>query len=67
LLHLLRRQGESVQRPYPSTTKQLDEGVAVDYDSEGHIAGIEILDAIKRLGTKEVFRKVTLEDLVLQA
>jgi uncharacterized protein YuzE len=49
------------------TTKQVSEGVAVDYDSEGHIAGIEILDAIKRLGTKEVFRKVTLEDLALQA
>jgi uncharacterized protein YuzE len=45
------------------TTKHLSLGVAVDYDAEGHIAGIEILDAIRRLGTKDVFRKVTLEDL----
>lgn len=47
------------------TTKQLAEGIAADYDSEGRLAGIEILDAIKRLGNPEVFRKVTLEDVAL--
>ena len=47
------------------TTKNVDEGIAVDYDSEGKIAGIEILDAVKRFGSKDVFRKVTLEDLAL--
>ncbi|MDO9289146.1 MAG: DUF2283 domain-containing protein [Thermodesulfovibrionales bacterium] len=49
------------------TTKHVAEGVAVDYDSEGKIAGIEILDAIKRFGNKDVFKKVTLEDLALHS
>ncbi|MBI5633532.1 MAG: DUF2283 domain-containing protein [Nitrospirae bacterium] len=49
------------------TSKNVDEGIAVDYDSEGKIAGIEILDAVKRFGSRDVFRKVTLEDLALHA
>ena len=48
------------------TTKHVAEGIAVDYDAEGKIAGIEILDALKRFGSKDVFKKVTLEDLALQ-
>ena len=47
------------------TTKQVAEGIAADYDSEGRLAGIEILDAKKRLGDPTVFRKVTLEDVAL--
>lgn len=31
------------------TTKHLAEGIAADYDSQGRLAGIEILDAMKRL------------------
>ena len=31
------------------TTQQLGEGLAADYDSEGRLAGIELLDALKRL------------------
>jgi len=49
------------------TTEHVAEGIAVDYDSDGRIAGIEILDAIKRFGTKDIFRKVIFEDLVMQA
>jgi uncharacterized protein YuzE len=48
------------------TTKHVAEGIAVDYDADGHIAGVEILDAIKRFGSKDVFRTVSIEDLVLQ-
>lgn len=48
------------------TTHQVAEGIAVDYDAEGKIAGIEILDAVKRFGSKDVFKKVTLEDLALR-
>lgn len=47
------------------TTNHVAEGIAVDYDADGKIAGIEILDAIKRFGSKDVFKKVTLEDLAL--
>jgi uncharacterized protein YuzE len=49
------------------TAHHVAEGISVDYDAEGKIAGIEILDAVKRFGSKDVFKKVTLEDLTLQA
>ena len=47
------------------TTKHLAEGIAADYDSEGRLAGIEVLDAIKRLGDPEAFKQVVLEDVAL--
>ena len=47
------------------TTKHLAEGIAADYDSRGALAGIEILDAVKRLGDPSVFRQVILEDLAV--
>lgn len=49
------------------TTNHVAEGISVDYDAEGKIAGIEILDAVKRFGSKNVFKKVPLKDLTLQA
>ena len=45
------------------TTKHLAEGIAADYDSEGRLAGLEILDAQKRFGGKETMRRVELEGL----
>ncbi|MCL0030166.1 DUF2283 domain-containing protein, partial [Thermodesulfovibrionales bacterium] len=42
------------------TTKNLSEGIAADYDADGKLAGIEILDAIKRFGDKNTLKKVTL-------
>jgi len=47
------------------TTEHLAEGIAADYDSYGRLAGIEILDAVKRLGDPQVFRQVILEDIGL--
>ena len=43
------------------TTKQLAEGIAIDIDEEGHLAGIEILDARERFGGLETFRQVMME------
>ena len=45
------------------TTKRLDQDIAVDYNAEGHIAGIEILSAKERVfgGTEQ--RQVLLENL----
>jgi uncharacterized protein YuzE len=45
------------------TTKHLAEGIAADYDAEGKLAGIEILNAIKRFGDKETLRHVVIEGL----
>ena len=47
------------------TTQHLAEGLTADYDADGHLAGIEILDVVKRLGDKDVFRQVVLEDVGL--
>ena len=46
------------------TTKHLGEGIAADFDADGRLAGIEIPDAVKRLGDPSVFKRVTLEDVV---
>lgn len=47
------------------TSEHVAEGVALDYAADGRIAGIEILDARKRFGDPEVFRRVVLEDIAL--
>jgi len=47
------------------TTKHLGEGIAADFDADGRLAGIEILDAVKRLGDPSVFKRVTLEDVAI--
>jgi hypothetical protein len=41
------------------------EGIAADYDDDGRLAGIEILDAVKRLGDTQIFKQVILEDIAL--
>jgi uncharacterized protein YuzE len=45
------------------TTKHLAEEIAADYDADGRLAGIEILDAIKPFGGKETLRQVVIEGL----
>jgi uncharacterized protein YuzE len=47
------------------TTKHIGEGLAADYDADGGLAGIEILDAAKRLGGRDVFRRVVLEEIAI--
>ncbi len=47
------------------TTKHLAERIAADCDADGRLAGIEILDAIKRLGDPAIFKQVILEDVAL--
>jgi uncharacterized protein YuzE len=47
------------------TTKHLAEGIAAEYDAEERLAGIEILDALKRFGGPHTLRQVVLEDVGL--
>ena len=47
------------------TTKHLGEGIAADCEPMDCLAGIEILDAAKRLGDPSVFKRVTLEDVAI--
>jgi uncharacterized protein YuzE len=43
------------------TTKHMAEGIAADYDADGKLACIEILDAVKRFGGKETLSQVVIE------
>ena len=49
------------------TTKELGDGISADFGADGKLAGIEILDAVKRFGDKTTLRKVTLEEIGLNA
>ena len=48
----------------PITTKHVAEGISADYDEDGNLAGIEVLEANKKLGNKEVFRMAFIDDLL---
>jgi uncharacterized protein YuzE len=50
----------------PAKAMDIEEGVCVDVDKDGHIVGIEILDASERLG-KEQLHSVTLKDIAFEA
>ena len=45
--------------------KEVEEGVVVDLDEKGHIVGIEVLDASKRLTARELVN-VNIENLPLE-
>ena len=48
----------------PVTTKGPDGGVALDYDAEGRLAGIEILNVSARLSDADTaLKQVTLESV----
>ena len=44
------------------TTKHVAEGLATDYDVNGNLAGVKVLDAAKRLGP-DALKQVTLENI----
>ena len=45
------------------TAKPLGEGIALEYDQDGRLAGIEVLDAVKRFGDADSLRQVIIEGL----
>lgn len=42
-------------------SEEVADGIIVDYDAEGHIIGIEILDASKRTDDPEVLKQFSFE------
>lgn len=48
------------------TTEEVDEGIFFDYDKEGRLAGIEILDASKRLGGEDAVTRASILGIVLE-
>lgn len=47
------------------TSQRVAEGVALDFDAEWRLAGIEILDAERCFGGNETLRQVTLANVGL--
>ena len=43
------------------TTKHLAEGIAADYDAAGRLAGLEVLNAVRRFGDKATMQRVVIE------
>lgn len=39
------------------TSRELGDGIAIDLDEDGRLAGIEVLDAMSRFGDKDTLKK----------
>ena len=50
---------------HPEDNIDIEEGVTVDVDKDGHIVGIEILDASERFGLEALFN-LTIENMPLE-
>ena len=50
---------------HPTDNIDVEEGVTVDVDERGHIVGLEVLDASKRLSPSDLTR-ITIEKLPLE-
>ncbi len=46
------------------TTTQVAEGIAIEYAQDGRVAGIEILDASRHLGSADVLRHIEIDTLL---
>ena len=49
----------------PVNTKDIEEGVTIDLDENGHIVGIEILDATEKLGLESLMN-VSIENMPIE-
>ena len=45
------------------TTQELAEGITAEYDAQGRLAGLEILDAAKRIGDPSILQQIIVEGL----
>lgn len=45
------------------TTQELADGIAAEYDEQGRLVGLEILDAAQRFGDPSIFQQVILEGI----
>jgi uncharacterized protein YuzE len=54
-----------IRQAHPSDNIDIEEGVTVDVDDQGHIVGVEILDASQRLSPSDL-ASITIEKLPLE-
>lgn len=53
-----------IQEKYVEKTKEIAEGINVDFDEDGKVIGFEILDATDRYSRADIFNLAT-ENLIL--
>jgi uncharacterized protein YuzE len=54
-----------IREAHPDDNIDIEEGVTVDVDKDGHIVGVEILDASKRLSPSDL-TNITIQKLPLE-
>ncbi len=54
-----------IREAHPNDNIDIEEGVTVDVDENGHIVGLEILDASKRLSLSDL-TNITIQKLPLE-
>lgn len=54
-----------IRQAHPSDNIDIEEGVTVDMDDQGHIVGVEILDATQRLSPSDL-ASIIIEKLHLE-
>jgi len=54
-----------LRQAHPNDNIDIEEGVSVDVDEDGHIVGLEILDASKRLSPSDL-ASISIERLPLE-
>ncbi len=54
-----------VQEKYVARTQEIADGVNIDFDEEGKLIGLEILDATERYPRADIFNLST-ENLILE-
>lgn len=55
-----------IQEKYVATTREIAEGIHVDFDENGRVIGFEILDATDRYSQADIFNLAT-ENLTLSS
>ena len=54
-----------IQEKEVAHTKEIEEGINLDFDNEGKIIGLEIIGATERYNLKDIFN-VSMENLILE-
>jgi uncharacterized protein YuzE len=51
---------------FVASSKEIEDGVVIDFDREGHLIGIEVLDVSQRFSLSDIVN-VNIENLPLEA
>jgi uncharacterized protein YuzE len=54
------------KQEFVASSKEIEDGVVIDFDDEGHLIGIEVLDVSQRFSLADIVN-VNIENLPLEA